>query len=377
MLLTRRTLLHTSMRLAPATALSSLVPMASAAGQPARLWIGTGTEGTGSTGIYLADWDATTGLVGLPRLAAKLASPTFLARNAQGTALYASSETKEGQVYGFHADASGELRLINQQPSAGSGPAHISVHPGGGAVFVANYGGGSIASYALHPDGALSTAVSRFTYTEPGKQSHAHCVLPSPDGRWLLVNDLGLDRIMVYHVDAKTALLTPNVPAAWAARAGSGPRHTVFHPNGRWLYNVNEQDSTVDLLYWDARNGMMAAQGFVSSLPADWPPHTAFCSEIVVSPDGRFVYVGNRRNETIAMFMVDPGTGALTLKQLAPHGGRTARHVTLDPSARWLLIADQDSGVIVVLARDPQTGMLSAPVHTTPLASPQCLVFSA
>lgn len=370
--LTRRTML----RLLSGAALLPHTLRAAKAPGP-RLWIGTGTDATGSHGIYVADWDPATGTLGEPLLALALTSPTFLARNAESSRLYAISEATDGTVHACSAQPTGALVLINTQAAQGAGPAHISVHPGGRAVFVANYGGGSITSYAVREDGGLSAPVSHFRYAEPGRQSHAHAVTPSPDGRWLLVNDLGLDRILVYHVDPATAVLTANDPPGWSARAGSGPRHLAFHPNGRWCYSVNESDSTVDLLQWDTSTGRLGTLGpFVSTLPPGWPPHTAFCSEILMSPDGAFVYVGNRRNETIAMLSVDAQNGSLTLRQLAPHGGKTARHLTLDPGGRWLLVADQDSGGIVVLRRNPHTGLLSAPTQTRALASPQCLVFS-
>ncbi len=349
-----------------------------AAPAPTRLWIGTGTDKTGSRGIYRADWDPATGRVGEPVLAAEIPSPTFLARSSDDSHLYALSEIAEGKVSAFRTGPANTLSLLNSQSAEGAGPAHVALHPDGRSLYLANYGGGSITSYVVHADGSLSAPISHFQYGDAGKPSHAHCCTPSPDGRWLLVNDLGLDRILIYRIDAATARLTANEPPYWSSRPKAGPRHTAFHPNRRWVYSVNELDSTVDLLAWDSANGTLQRKAEpVSTLPPDWPAHTAFCSEVIVSPDGKFVYIGNRRNATIAMLPVDQHDGSLTLKQLAPHGGKTARHITLDPTARWLLVADQDSGGIVVLSRNPRTGALSAPLQTRLIGSPQCLVFSS
>ena len=379
----RRTLLRT---LPLAIAWSRCLPAAPARGKT--LYIGTATVGTEtgkasqSKGIYATQWSSATGEIGALDLAAELASPTFLALDPKAPYLYALSEIPNGKVtaYGI-PQGGGALHLINEQPSVGDGPAHIAVNHDGRSAFVANYGGGSITSYRIGRTGELSAPVSHLQYaaadSSPEHQkSHAHAVTPSPDGRWLIVNDLGLDRVLVYHLNPATAELTPNDPPFWSARRKSGPRHFAFHPNGRWAYSVNELDSTVDLLYWDTRRGTLTPHGdFVSTLPADFPKDTAFCSEVLVSPDGRFVYVGNRRNETIAVLKVDAKDGTLKLIQLAPHGGKTARHVTLDPSGRWLLVAQQDSNGIAVLSRDVATGKLSEPAHTYPIDSPQCLVF--
>jgi len=223
--------------------------------------------------------------------------------------------------------------------------------------------------------------VSHFQYTpvdgaKEHAQPHAHEATPSPDGKWLLVNDLGSDRILVYRIDKKTGTLTANTPAFWQGRFKSGPRHITFHPNGKWVYNVNELDSTVDHLAWDKHTGTLTTVGsFISTLEAGFPKDTAFCSEIVASKDGRFLYVGNRRNETVAKIDIDKKTGALKLDQVVVHGGKTARHVTLDPSEKFLLVACQDSAQVSVMARDAVTGKLTGPGTMFAIDSPQCLVF--
>ena len=382
-MLTRRTLV----RALPVAAAMPYTTYAHAKASRTRILVGTGTgEKSSSKGIYMADWHAVTGNLGELTLAAEVESPTWLALDPSDPYLYTISEGKEGKITAYrlrHGKADTlTLEHLNEQPTQGAGPAHCSVNPDGRSAFAANYGGGSITSYRIEHNGALSAPVSHFQYAPVDnapehKQPHAHEATPSPDGRWLLVNDLGSDRINVYRIGLK-GTLTPNNPAFWQGRNKSGPRHLTFHPNGRWVYNVNELDSTVDLLYWNAASGTLTTHGsFVSTLPPGFPLNTAFCSEILTSPDGRFVYVGNRRNETIAVLDVNPATGELTLQQLAPHGGKTARHVTLDPTGNFLLVACQDSGAIVVMSRNSSTGRLSAPLHTIKIDSPQCLVFTA
>jgi 6-phosphogluconolactonase len=381
-MLTRRSLLYSL----PAIAALPRVIYSQAAARHTRLLIGTGTEGASkSKGIYLADWNPGTGEIGDFALAAPMDNPTFLALGSHARQLYAITEAHEGSVTAFNIkhgqDASHTLDRIGAQSAGGSGPAHVAVNVDGRSLFVSNYGGGSLTSYKIEHSGAISPAVSHFQTTPVDglpehAQPHIHEATPAPEGRWLLVNDLGSDRIWIYSIDRSTGKLTPNTPAFWQARLKSGPRHLVFHPNGRWVYNVNELDSTVDHLSWDSQQGSLTTVGtFVSTLAPDFPKNTAFASEIITSRDGRFVYVGNRRNETIARFDVNPSSGALTLSQLAPHNGKTARHITLDPTGRFLLVACQDSGGIVVLSRDPATGKLSEPLHTYAIDSPQCLIF--
>jgi len=375
-MLTRRSVL----RSIPAAAILSRTLRASPAST--KLFIGTGTgKGSNSKGIYLADWD--NGIVGPRTLAAEMQSPTFFAKTRNSRYLYATSEVDAGAVFAFRVTAhTGQLIPLDTQSTQGNGPAHIAVSSNSRAAFATNYGSGSLTSYTIKPNGELSAPVSHFQFapidTRPEHaQPHAHEATTSHDSRWLLVNDLGSDRIYIYHCEPHTGALTPSAQPFWQGRFQSGPRHLAFHPNGRWVYNGNELDSTVNQLLWDNHRGTLITQGdAVSTLPADFTGHSSV-SEVLTSPDGKFLYVGNRGFETIAVFHIDPHTGALALVQLAPHGGKTARHVTLDPTGAFLLVACQDSNGIVVLSRDAETGKLSAPLHTYPIDSPQCLVFTS
>ncbi|RXH55524.1 lactonase family protein [Granulicella sibirica] len=384
-MLTRRTVL----RSLPAVAAlpHAIYGHAAASKSSMRLLIGTGTgQKSTSKGIYAADWNPATGEVGEITLVAEADSPTWLALSPKAPHVYTVAESHASMVFAYDIkhDAKGAITLtrINDQSSRGGGPTHISVNHDGKSAFVANYGGGSLTSYKILPDGSLSEPVSHFQTTPVDDapehaKPHIHESTPTPDGRHLLVNDLGSDRIWIYTIDPDTAVLTPATQPFWQGRNKSGPRHMTFHPNNRWVYSVNELDSTIDHLLWDAKAGTLTTIGnFVSTLNPDFPRNTAFASEVLTSPDGRFVYAGNRRDETIAMFTVDPKSGDITLAQVIAHGGVTARHVTLDPSGKFLLVACQDSGAVVVMGRDTATGKLSNPLHTYPLGSPQCLVFT-
>jgi len=388
LMIPRRTFLR-SLSVAPFVAKAALAKKSATSPKPTRILIGTNGRGAG-TGIFSADWNVATGELSEITLAAEVGSPTFLALHKRGEQdfVYAVNEGGRGGIKGVSAFTSvagaKTLKLLNQVDTEGNGPTHISVTPDGNSVFVANYGGGSASSFHVRPDGSLSPAVSHFQYEGSGpnkeRQMHsfAHCVMPSPDGRYLLVNDLGLDCIHTYRVNPATAELTPTEPPSWIGRPGTGPRHTAFSPDAKFLYSVNELDSTVDILTWDASTGTLKSKGFVSSLPAGFPPNTAFAGEITVSRDGKFVYVGNRvADDTIAVFDRDRKTGLLKLKQNAVNGGKNPRHIALDPTNRWLLISDQDSGTIVIHERNRTTGELSAPVHTYPVKSkPMCIVFA-
>lgn len=355
---------------------------------PSRLYIGTGNNGPGA-GILTASWNGQTGEIGEISLAAEVVSPTFLAqcRRAGGeTRLYAVSEAAgaDATVSAYTtAPGTAKLSLLNRVPTQGDGPTHLSVSPDGRAVLVANYGGGSVSSFLVKADGSLSDVVSHFQFTGSGPNKerqeapHAHSALPSPDGRFVLVNDLGLDRIVVYRLDTATAQLTPAAQPYWQARPGSGPRHLAWSPNGRFVYCSNELDSTAEVLAWNAQSGTLQSIGSFSTLTQGFPPNTAFLGEIAASADGRNVYAGNRvADDTVCVFNVDQRTGALTQAQLAPSGGATSRHIALDPSGRWLVISHQTSNDLAVLARDERTGLLSPAKHTYPVTKPMCVLFT-
>lgn len=350
------------------------------------LLVGTQTH-KDSKGIYGYRWDPATGELQGGELAAASDNPTFLALDPAANCLYAANELddfegqKSGAVSAFAVDhATGKLRPINQVSALGAGTCNVSVDAVGRAAFCANYVGGSASSFYLHPDGQISNAVSHFQYTGHGPNAerqavpHAHRVTVSPDNRWLLVNDLGLDRIHIYHLDPTNARLTPNQPPSWHAAPGSGPRALRFHPNGHIAYCVCEMGSVVNVLHWDTQKGTLHELQTISLIPEDYHGPSTGC-DIVLTRDARFAYAINRFYDSAETFSIAKD-GKLTLLARSSCGGKTPRHLALDPTERWLLVANQDSDNIAVFARDAKSGKLAETGKSYPRVKPQCLVFA-
>ena len=299
---------------------------------PNRILLGTGGED--SKGIYIADWNATTGEIGSFTLAAEVSSPSYLAIYPQGVErlVYAVSEagqTDSKLTASRIASGQKELAEINDVPSNDGGPTHLAVARDGRTVVCANYVGGSVSSYHVRPDGGLSDCVLHFQFTGSGpyegrqKGPHTHSANPTSDEKWVLVNDLGIDRIFIYCLNPTTSTMPPSYTFFWSAKPGSSPRHVVFHPNGKWVYSVNEFTSAVDILKWNSKAGTLTQVGSVSTLKEGFPENTAFAGEIFCSQNGRQVYVGNRvADDTIAVFDVDKKTGLLKVVQLAESSGK-------------------------------------------------------
>jgi 6-phosphogluconolactonase len=360
------------------------------AGGASLLFVGTGTQ-TGSKGIYGYRFNAAHGTLAPSGLAAEAPSPSFLALSPNGKYLFAVNEidtyqgAKSGAVSSYWLDrATGKLTLVNTVASGGSGPCHVNIDHSGRVLLVANYSGGSAASFQIGADGKLSEAVSVFHYDSKGagpgqdkerqEQAHAHHATPSPDNRLVYINDLGLDQIHIYRLDAPSAKLTPNQPADWQDAPGSGPRVLRFHPNGRWAYCVNELASTIDLLSWDAGTGQLKLIEATSLLPEGFHGLSR-AAEIIFDKKGRYAYAANRDNDFLATFAIDPMSGQLSALHRSPCGGKIPRHIALDPSERWILVANQDSNVISVFRRNSKTGQLSPSGQDFPIQSPQCILF--
>jgi 6-phosphogluconolactonase len=350
------------------------------------LLVGTQTSGT-SKGIYSYSFDSATGALGTPALAAEADNPTFLALAPNGRTVLVANELdtyegkKSGAVSSYTLDrANAQLIKINEVASLGGGTCHVAFDHTGRSAFAANYGGGSAASFSVGENGRLSAAVSFFQYTGQGadkerqKAPHAHRVTASPDNRFLLVNDLGVDAIHIYRLDAGTAKLTLNDPPAWRSAPGAGPRALQFHPNGRFAYCVTEMTSSLVVLRWDSRPGVLETVQEVVMRPPEFQGVTAG-DDIVMDREARFAYATDRFDDIIATFAISPESGRLTLLNRISCGGKVPRHLTLDPSGRWLLVANQASDNIAVLGRDTRTGQLVTG-KSFPLSKPQCLVFA-
>lgn len=352
------------------------------------LFAGTQT-GPASKGIYAFEWNASTGALKELGLAAETNNPTFIALAPDSKHLYAANEideylgTKSGSISGFSVDRmAAKLTLINTVSSTAAGPCHVAVDQTGRTVLCANYSGSGAASFHVDTRGHLSEAVSQFHYTgrgpNPDRQQapHAHRATVSPDNRFVYINDLGLDCIHIYRLDAATSALTQNDPPQWTAKPGSGPRALHFHPNKQWAFCVHEMACALEVLAWKSNTGALTSIDHIDLLPKGFNGPTPTASEVAISGDGLFAYAAVRGYDKIATLHVNLRTGKLSLVDHTSCGGKTPRYIALDPTDGWLLIANQDSDNIAIFRRDKQSGKLEKADGSFPLVKPQCLVFA-
>lgn len=357
------------------------------AAAPAVYWVyvGTYTGGARGRGIYLMEFDALTGKLSAPRLAAASSDPSFLAIHPNREFLYAVNESgrilghNDGGVSAFAIDPNkGTLELLNQQLPAGSGPAHLVVDRQGLNVLVANYGSGSVGVLPIARDGRLKPATTKIQHAghgaDPGRQSgpHAHSINLDASNRFAVAADLGLDKVLVYAYDPARGLLKPHDPPAAKVAPASGPRHFAFHPEGRFGYVINEMANTVTAFAYDADNGILTEIQTISTLPEGFKGES-YTAEVQVHPTGRYLYGSNRRHDSIAAFSIDPSSGKLTLIGITPTQGKNPRNFAIDPTGAFLLAENQDSDSIVVFRIDPQTGALTPTGQTVRVSKPVCI----
>lgn len=360
-------------------ALLAAAPAAGAAPQ-AWLYIGAYTNEK-NRGISVARLDLATGAISDLALAAETPNPTFLEIHPGGRWLYAVNEIanfegrREGSIEAYEIDrATGRLRLLTRASTRGAGPCHVSLDRTGRMAMIANYGGGSVASYRIGSDGRLSEAVSFFQHegrgANPRRQEgpHAHSINATPDNRFAVACDLGTDEIVIYAIDPPSGSMKRH--GAVKLAPGSGPRHFAFHPNGRFGYSVNELLSTVTAFEYKA--GSLREIQTVSTLP-DGLSGENTTAEIRVHPNGRWLYASNRGEDSIAVFSVDAKTGRISRIENTPTQGRTPRNFFVEPSGRWLLAANQRSDNIAVFEIDPKTGRLLAAKQAITVGQPVCL----
>jgi 6-phosphogluconolactonase len=361
---------------------------AQAAPEQCLVYVGTYT-GPKSQGIYAYRLDLKTGACTSLGLAAEAKSPSFLAIHPNRKFLYAVNEISDmggkptGGVSAFAIDAqTGKLKFLNHQPSQGAGPCHLVVDRTGKTVLVANYGGGSVASFPIQPDGQLAPAASAIQHhghsvnASRQKEPHAHSINVDLGNRFAMAADLGLDKVLVYRLDPTTSKLTANDPPSASVQPGSGPRHFAFHPDGKRAYVINEILCTLTAFDYDAKAGKLTERQTLSTLPkgvAVKPEYST--AEVQVHPSGKFVYGSNRGHDTIAVFAVDESQGPLRLIGNTPTQGKTPRGFGIDPTGRFLLAGNQDSHTVVVFRIDPQTGALTPTGHTLEVGSPVCVKF--
>jgi 6-phosphogluconolactonase (cycloisomerase 2 family) len=349
-------------------------------------------------GIHLFHVNRTTGAMTPAGILEMGTSPSCLALDAAGTHLYSANETdrvgehKEGTVSAFAVNrADGKLALLNSVRSGGAGPTYVSIHPSGRFLLVANYFGGSVAVLPILRDGRLGEATdikkdtgkigpTKAAHAPPGSfaisghdRTHAHMIAADPSGSYVLHVDLGLDRIFLWKFDDQKGVLTPNTPSDVALPPGDGPRHFHFHPNGRWLYSIQEEGSAIVLFDYDSSTGRLISRQTISTLPPGFAGSN-FCSGILVSADGRFVYAGNRLHDTIGIFSIG-SNGTLTYVGEEWTRGDYPRSFNFDPTGRFLYCCNQRGDNITAFRVDGKTGRLSFTGHYAPVGNPSSIVF--
>ncbi len=343
------------------------------------VYVGTYT-GPSSKGIYAYRFDPSSGTLKALGLAAETENPSWVAADRKGEHLYAVNETDNGALTAFRIDAkTGKLTRLDRVSSLGAAPCALAVDATGRALLAANYTSGTLALAAIGNDGRLAQPQQIAHHGSSVNQErqagpHAHSALFSPDNRFALSCDLGLDKVFVYRFDPSKPALALNQEAP--VPPGSGPRHLAFHPNGRFAFVINEMTSTVTSFAWDAAAGKLSALATVESLPGDYRGLKSG-AEIQVHPEGKFLYVSNRdQASSITVFAID-GNGALKQVERVSSGGSEPRNFVIDPSGAWLLAANQKSDNLVTFRIDRRTGRLSLTGAKVEVGAPVSIAFVA
>lgn len=368
-----------------------------------RAYVGTytGAPGRGSNGegIYLFEMNKTTGALTHPRLVAAAQNPSWVTLHPSRKFLYAVNEVSDyragaGSVTSYAIDpATGDLQALNTVSSEGGDPAHLSIDATGRFAFVANYGGGSIAVLPIHADGSLGAAVDvrvdsgAVGSTQPhdapvgsfafsGHDApHAHMICPDPANKFVLATDLGQDRIYSYRFDSATGKLTPNSAQAFVTLpAGDGPRHFAFHPNGQWLFAIQEESSTITTFAYEPTSGALTAQNTVSALPAGFAG-SSFASEILVSANGKFLYAANRLHDSVAVFAIGEDGALRRIGEVSTMGDYPGQ-CRIDPTGNFLFVCNRRSDSITAFRIHPNTGMLTSSGEYAAVGSPSCITFA-
>jgi len=346
------------------------------------IYLGTYTKNTTSQGIYRIHLDAATGALSAPVLAAEATDPSWITLTPNKKFLY-TIHGSPAQAIGFAVDATtAELRpLASNSPFGGANPpSHLAVDQTGQVLLTANYRDGYVAAIPIHADGSLGTP--RATHHEgtgpnPARQDkpHVHSVTVSPDNRFVVVVDLGLDKVFSYALEPATATLTPAEFPFAMTDPGAGPRHFKFSSDGRHGYVINEMGGSITVFDYDAAHGTLTPKQTISTLPAD------FCglkwnAEVRIHPNGRFLYASNRTHDSIAAFGIEETSGRLTLLQIIPTGGKSPRNFALSPDGKWLVCGHQDTELVTVFEVNPSSGQLVSTPHHAIVPSVVCVLFS-
>jgi 6-phosphogluconolactonase len=349
------------------------------------LYVGTYTE-KGSEGIYVYKFNAESGKLSKLHTVKDVVQPSYLTINKSQTYLYAVNELveyegkKSGSVSAFAIDQkTGNLTLLNKQPSLGDAPCHISITENEKFVLVANYLGGNVSVYPIEMGGKLGASVDLAQHTGFGpnkarqEAAHAHSINLDNKNRFAIAADLGIDKVMIYQFDDKTGKLTPNsAQPFFQTSAGAGPRHFTFHQNGKFAFVINELTSSITLFAYDEKNGTLNELQTISTLPKDFKGANT-CADIHISPNGKFLYGTNRGHDSLAVYQIDEQTGKLNFVEHTSTGGKTPRNFTISPNGKFLLAANQNSDSIIVFKIDEKTGKLKQTKNRANVSMPVCL----
>ena len=359
------------------------------------VFIGTYTDpilfGTGKVlkgkgeGIYVYKMNAASGVMELINKQTDVTNPSYLAFDPTRQRLYAVNELKQfegdptGTISAFAVDTkTGGLKFINKKPTHGTDPCHLTVDKTGRFVLLSNFMSGSVSVLPIRDDGGLADASDFIQHegssVDPNRQQgpHAHAVTLDDSNRYAYIPDLGIDRVMAYKFDSERGKIGPSPIFQVPVKAGAGPRHIVFHPNGEWAFLINELDSTMVAFRHESDSGELTQIQTVSTLPPDFKGEST-CADIHIAPSGMFVYGSNRGHDSIVIYKIDPRSGRLNYVGHESTRGHTPRNFAIDPGGTFLLAANQDSDTIVTFRIDPQTGMLQSTGQVIHVPTPVCI----
>jgi 6-phosphogluconolactonase len=340
--------------------------------------------GSGRANIEAFRFDLESGALTHIGQAARIAHPSYFTIAPNHQFLYSITEghkAADSSVSAFAIDpASGKLTLINSQPARGAGPCYIEVDSSGKDALIANYASGSMAVLPIDASGALKP-ISAFVQDEGSSVNHdrqegphAHCIVTDPSDQYAFVCDLGLDKVLSFKFDSVQSSLRPNDPPFVATKPGVGPRHIVFHPNGRWAYVSDEMGSAIATYSYDGATGTLREIQSESTLPKDFSGNNTG-AELAVHPNGKFVFFSNRGDDSIVVFACDPDTGRLSFVERNSTDGKVPRQFEIDPTGAYLLAANQNSNTVVVFRIDKETGHLQRVGDAVSSDNPMCIKF--
>ena len=338
-----------------------------------------GSHGSGPhNGFSLARFDTETGKLTEPVFLEEAVAPAYFIIRPDGRRLYTCNSDPGSSVSAYAIDpTTAKLTFLNQQPSGGGDPSYVSLDPTGRYLLVANFLGGSAAVFALRHDGTIGRRTAFIqhvgTSLDPHdpNHAHAHSIRFDPSHRFVLLADMGVDKIFVYHLNSETGALTPSDPPFASVAPGSGPRHTAFDPRGRYVYAINQTANSIVRFGWNSDRGVLTQFESVSTLPEGFKGND-MAAEILMHPSGNFLYATNRGDNSVAVFSVQKDTGRLTLIQHISTQGKTPRNAEFDPTGKWLLVSNQDSSNAVVFRIDQSTGQLTQNGDPVSVPAPFC-----